>query len=198
VSRTDRPQAPITADPDRSLGQELVGGPLRLGERLLRARRDRQPLGERIHHLGAREGGRPLGQPLRAGQLAERRVQLGSSSGAAAATGADLGELPLAHPLLSEFPRPPLVDALLGLRVVLRLAGRHRRRAAGLDPTQALLGQPVVDLLRALAEPLDQPPIIQPHDLGRPRALIDGTPADPQALGERRPLGRQVQVISRH
>jgi hypothetical protein len=41
-------------------------------------------------------------------------------------------------------------------------------------------------------------PIVQPHDLGRPRALIDGPPADPQALGERRPLGGQVQVIGGH
>jgi hypothetical protein len=85
-----------------------------------------------------------------------------------------------------------------GGNVVLRLARGHRRGAAGLDPAQALLDQPMVDLLRPLGEPLDQRPIIQADNLRRARALIDRTPVDAQPLGERRPLGRQVQVIGRH
>jgi hypothetical protein len=55
-----------------------------------------------------------------------------------------------------------------------------------------------VELLGALGEPLDQRPVVQPDDLGRPGARIHRSPADPQALGERRPLGRQVQVIGGH
>jgi hypothetical protein len=56
----------------------------------------------------------------------------------------------------------------------------------------------MVDLLRALTEPLDQRPIVQPDDLGGTRARIHRSPAHPEALGERRPLGCQVQVIGRH
>ena len=58
--------------------------------------------------------------------------------------------------------------------------------------------QPLVDLLRALGEPLDQCPVVQPEDLGRARAFVHRPPADTQALGERGPLGGQVQVIGRH
>jgi hypothetical protein len=191
-------EPPITGDPDCSLSEEPVGGLLGLGERRLSVRRDRQSLGERVHHVGAGEGTRLGREPLRAGQLLQHLAQLGRSGRSAALTPTDLGQLALAHPLLSKFPRPPLVDTLLGLRAVLRRPGRHRGGAAGLDPAQVLLGQPVVDLLRALREPLDQPPVVQPDDLGRPGALIDRSPADPEALCERRPLGRQVQVIGRH
>jgi hypothetical protein len=159
-------QPPVVGDPHRPLLQEPVGGLLGLGERLVSARGDRQALGERVHHVGAGEGGRLLGQPLRAGQLGERGAQLRPGGWLTTATGADLGELALAHPLLRKLGCPPLVDALLALGVVLGRPGRHRRGAAGLDAAQALLGQPVVDLLRALAEPLNQRPIIQPDDLG--------------------------------
>jgi hypothetical protein len=58
--------------------------------------------------------------------------------------------------------------------------------------------QPLVDLLRALGEALDEHPVVQPDDLGGARALGHRPPADAQALGERRPLGRQVQVVGRH
>ena len=167
------------SDPDGPLSQEPVGGLLGLGERRLRVRRDRQPLGERVHHLRAGERARLLGQPTRAGQLLQHPADLLGGGRSAPLTAADLGELVLTHPLLRQLRRPPLVDALLGLAVILGRPGRHRRRTAGLDPRQALLGQPLVDLLRALGEPLDQRPIIQPHDLGRPRALIHGSPADP-------------------
>jgi hypothetical protein len=56
----------------------------------------------------------------------------------------------------------------------------------------------VVDLLRALGEPLDECPVVQPLDLGRAGAFVHRSPADPQALGERGPLGGQVQVVDRH
>jgi len=185
-------------DPHRPLSQEPVGRLFGLGEHLAGGVGDRQALGERIHHLGPGERGRLLGQPLRAGQLLQDLVDLLSGRGSAALTAADLGELPLTHPLLRKVPLPALVDALLRLCVVLGRPCRHRRGAGRLDPRKALLGQPVVDLLRALAEALDQPPIVQPDDLGGARARIHRPPADPQPLGERRPLGRQVQVIGRH
>jgi hypothetical protein len=140
------PEPAVMGDPDGPLGQELVGDLLGLGERLLGARGDRQPLGERVHHLGAGERARLLGQPARAGQLAERRVQLRPGGRPAALITADLGELPLTHPLLSQLPCPPLVDAPLGLAVVLRLACGDRSGAGRLDAAQALLGQPVIDL----------------------------------------------------
>jgi hypothetical protein len=162
------PEPPVTGDPHRSLLDEPVGGLLGLSERLFSGARDREALGERIHHLGAGEGAGLGRQPVRVGQRAERLLQLGAGGRPATAAGADLGELPLAHPLLCQLLRPPLVDALLGLRVVLRLAGGHRRSAAGLNAAHALLSQPVVDLLRALGEPLDERPIIQADDLGRP------------------------------
>jgi hypothetical protein len=58
--------------------------------------------------------------------------------------------------------------------------------------------QPLVDLLRALAEPLNERPVVQADDLGRAGALVHQSPADAQALGERRPLSGQVQVVGRH
>jgi hypothetical protein len=192
------PEPAIMGDPHGPLGQEPVGGLLGLGERFLGARGDGEALGERVHHVGPGERARLGRQPVGAGQLVQDLADLVGGRRSAALTAADLGKLALAHPLLRQLPRPPHVHALLRLAVVLGRPGRHRRRAGRLDPRQALLGQPVVDLLRALAEPLDQRPIVQPDDLGGPRALIDWPPADPEALGERRPLSRQVQVIGRH
>jgi hypothetical protein len=45
-----------------------------------------------------------------------------------------------------------------------------------------------MDLLRALGEPLDQCPLVQPLDLGRTGACVHRAPADTKALGERGPL----------
>jgi hypothetical protein len=58
--------------------------------------------------------------------------------------------------------------------------------------------QPLVNLLRALGEPLNECPVVQADDLGGTRAFVHRTPADTQALGERRPLGGQIQVVGRH
>ena len=191
-------QPPVAGDPDGPLGQEPVGGRLDLGERLLRAQGDREALGQGVHHVGPGEGGHLSGQPVRAGQRVQRGVQLCPGGWTAPSTRADLGQLALTHPLLGKLGRPPGIDAVLGLRVVLGLPGRDGRGAGRLDPGQAMGVQPLVDLLRALGEPLDQGPVVQPLDLGRAGALVHRPPADTQALGERGPLGGQVQVIGRH
>jgi hypothetical protein len=95
--------------PNDPLLEEPVGGLLGLGERLLSARGNRQPLGECVHHVGAGERAHLLGQPVGAGQRGERGVQLRPGGRLPTSALADLGELPLAHPLLSEFARPPVV-----------------------------------------------------------------------------------------
>jgi hypothetical protein len=193
-----KPQPPITADPQRPLSKEPVGKLFRLGERRFRAHCHRQPLGERIDHIRPRERARLGGQPVRPRELVQDLAHLLGSGRSAPVTTADLGELALPYPLLRQLPRPPLVDALLGFRVILGCAGRDRRGTAGLDPAQPVLGQPLVDLFRALTEPLDQRPIVQADNLRGTGALIHRTPPDTQPLRERRPFGRQVQVIGRH
>jgi hypothetical protein len=80
------PEPAIMGDADGPLGQEPVGGRLDLGERLLSGMRDGEPLGERVHHLGAREGARLLGQPLWAGQLLQDPPELPLGDRAAALT----------------------------------------------------------------------------------------------------------------
>ena len=45
------PQAPVMSNPDRPLLEEPVGRRLNLAERLLRARGDRQALGQGVHHV---------------------------------------------------------------------------------------------------------------------------------------------------
>jgi hypothetical protein len=134
------------SNPDGPLGQEPVGSLLRLSERLVGAWGDREALGQSVHHLGAGEGGRLSGQPVRTGQRVQRRVQLSPGGWTALSTRADLDQLALAHPLLSKLGSPPLVDARLGLAVVLGRPGRHRRRAGRLDAGQAMGVQPLVDL----------------------------------------------------
>jgi hypothetical protein len=108
-------QAPIMGDPDRPLRKELLGRLLGLRERLLSARGDRQALGERVHHIRAGERRRLGREPLPAGQLVQDLADLLSSGRPAALTAADLGELPLTHPLLRKLGRPPRVHALLAL-----------------------------------------------------------------------------------
>ena len=108
-------QPAVVADPDGPLLEEPVGRLLGLGERLLRARGDREALGQGVHHVRPGEGGRLSGQPVRAGQRVQRGVQLCPSRWTAPSTRADLGQLALAHPLLRELSPPPRIDALLGL-----------------------------------------------------------------------------------
>ena len=102
------PQAAVAADPDGPLLQEPVGRRLGLGERLLRARGDREPLGQGVHHVCPGEGGHLSGQPVRAGQRVQRGVQLCPGGWTAPSTRADLGQLALAHPLLRQLGPPPL------------------------------------------------------------------------------------------
>jgi hypothetical protein len=191
-------QPTVAADPDRPLGQEPVGRLLNLGQRLVSGGGDREALGQGVHHVRPDEGGRLSGQTVRAGQGVQGGVQLCPGRWPAPSTRADLGQLALTHPLLRQLGPPAGIDALLRLCVVLRLAGGHRRRAGRLDPGQALLGEPLVDLLRALAEPLNECPVVQANDLGGARAFVHRSPADTQALGQRGPLGSQVQVIGGH
>jgi hypothetical protein len=188
----------VTSNPDGPLFEEPVGRFLDLGERLLRARRDGQTLGQGVHHVRPGEGGHLSGQPVRTGQPVQGGVQLCPRRWTAPSTPADRGQLPFAHPLLRQLGRPPGMDALLGLRVVFGRPGRHRCGAGRPDPGQTVAVQPLVDLLRALGEPLNQCPVVQPLDLGRARALVHRAPADTQALGERGSLGGQIQVVGRH
>jgi hypothetical protein len=160
------PQPAVATDPDRPLVKKPVGRLLDLGERLLRAQGDREPLGQGVHHVGPGEGGHLSGQPVRTGQRVQRRVQFCPGRWTAPSTRADRGEFPFAHPLLRELLCPAAIDALLGLAVVLGRPGGHRGRAGRLDPGQAMGVQPLVDLLRALGEPLDDCPVVQPLDLG--------------------------------
>ena len=161
------PQPPVAADPHGPLLEEPVGRVLGLRERLGGRASDREPLGQGVHHVRPGEGGRLSGQPVRAGQGVQRGVQLCPGRWTAPSTRADLGQLPLAHPLLRELSPPPLVDAVLGLGVVLGCPGGYGRGAGRLDAGQAVGVQPLVDLLRALGEPLDQCPVVQAEDLGR-------------------------------
>jgi hypothetical protein len=175
------PQPAVMADPDGPLLEEPVGRLLSLAERLVSARGDREALGQGVDHVGAGEGGRLSGQSVRAGQHVQRGVQLCPRRWTSPSARADLGELALAHPLLSQFGPPPGIDALLRFGLVLGCPGRDRGRAGRLNAGQAVGVQPVVDLLRALAEPLDQCPVVQPLDLGRAGARIHRPPADAQA-----------------
>jgi hypothetical protein len=134
-------------DPHSPLIQEPVGGRLNLGERLLSGRGDREALGQSVHHVRPGEGGRLSGQPVRTGQRVQRGVQLCPRRWTALSTRADLGQPPLAHPLLRQLGCPPLVDALLGLAVVLGRSRGDGRGAGRLDPGQAMSVQPLVDLL---------------------------------------------------
>jgi hypothetical protein len=134
-------------DPDGPLIEELVGGRLGLGEHLLRGGGDGEPLGQGVHDVCPGEGGHLSGQSVRTGQRVQRGAQLCPSRWTAPSTRADLGQLALAHPLLCELSRPPLVDAVFGLRVVLGRPGRHRGGAGRLDPGPAVGVQPLVDLL---------------------------------------------------
>ena len=75
---------------------------LGLGERLLGAGGDREALGQGVHHVGPGEGGHLSGQPVRTGQRVQRGVQLCPGRWTAPSTRADLGQLPLTHPLLRQ------------------------------------------------------------------------------------------------
>jgi hypothetical protein len=141
------PEPPVVADPDGPLLEEPVGPLLGLGERFLRARGDGQALGQGVHHVCPGEAGHLSGQPVRTGQRVQHGIQLCPGRWTAPSVRADRGQLALTQPLLRQLGRPPGIDALLGLRVVLRLAGGHRGRAGRLDPGQAVAVQPLVDLL---------------------------------------------------
>jgi hypothetical protein len=124
-----------------------------------------QALGERVHHILAREGGRLGGQPVRPGQLRQDRVDLLGGGRPAAAALAHLDQFPLRDARFGEFPLPAGVQRLVAFGTVLGPAGRHRRRARGLDPLEFVGVQPVQHLGPAGGEPLDQRPLIQPDDL---------------------------------
>jgi hypothetical protein len=69
-------QPVVAADPDRPLLEEPVGGRLGLGEHLLGASGDGEPLGEGVHYVCPGEGGHLSGQSVRTGQRGQRGVQL--------------------------------------------------------------------------------------------------------------------------
>jgi hypothetical protein len=153
-------KAAVARDLDGPLLEEPVGRRLDLSERLLRAWRDGQALGQGVHHVCPGEGGHLSGLPVRTGQCVQHSVQLRPSRWTAPATRAHLGQLSLTHPLLSEFGRPAGIEAVLGLAVVLGCPGRDRGGAGRLDAGQAMGVQPLVDLLRPLGEPLDELPVV--------------------------------------
>jgi hypothetical protein len=116
------------SDPDGPLLEEPVGRRLNLGEHLLRRASGREALGQGVHHVRPGEAGRLSGQPVRARQRVQRRVQLCPGHWTAPSTRANPCQLALAHPLLRQLSPPSGIDAVLGLAIVLRLAGGHRGR----------------------------------------------------------------------
>ncbi len=109
------PHPPVPADHDRPLTEEPLGERLRLGERLVSGGRDRQALGERVHHVRPGERRGAHGQPLWARQPAERPLDLGGGGESSAPAGERRAQLPLADAGVGQLPRPACIHALLGL-----------------------------------------------------------------------------------
>ena len=81
----------------------------------------------------AGKGGGLLGQSFWAGQLGQDCVDLGGGGRPAPLTTADFCQPLGRNAVVGQFPFPAGIQLLLGLAVLLGLAGGHCRSRAGLD-----------------------------------------------------------------
>jgi hypothetical protein len=189
-------QGPVGDHADRSLGQEPVRELLQFcpsgpGQTSTQGDQD----------VGAGEGGRVLGQPVRTGQPVEQPAgRVRGHHRARVAVGCPTGRLPdegvRVHPTLGCLGPPPSIQGVRGLVLFGLPGGMHGPLDQSRRPLSTIHHQPLelgINLAGALGEPADQ---ILGHPLELAVAVaVRGRPLHPERPGQLALVGGPVDGV---